>query len=281
MAALKKIEAAAGAGTGAKKSGKYVLVDGSDDETTLDEKTDVKGTAEAKSVKDGKAGELVVVGQGGYLQPGQLKGDKATVHMVLSKGIGSKRGKLKPITVTIPYSILFGTDAAGVSPTSSDVTPWSNTTEWAAWSTLYGEYKILRGSFKFGVWARQNTPPFQSQHLLAMGFDPVNAALPAGSRQITELSQHILLAPRLIAAGATVATDIYGWADGLHEFRYVIPSGPMAAATGLTYLSGQWSSTLAPIAPGAIKLYVQTQNLSTNIVIGINYVTVQFRSREM
>lgn len=214
-----------------------------------------------------------------------LANPRADLSLATSRAAASVvRGqKLKPITVVIPYSVLLSTGGTGLCNITADITPWTNTTEWAAWQTLYSEFKVLRCRFDFGLMGRQTRTggAFGSQHLFAMGFDPVSAVAPVGTRQITELSQHKLLASRLITAGASSSADVYGFADGLHSFSFSIPKGPaVAAATSIVY-AATWLPTAAPIAPGALKVYVQMDDVGTTMGVGIMYCTVEFRSRAM
>jgi hypothetical protein len=234
--------------------------------------------------KDSKTSDSLVIAGIKYVP---LEDEKAVVPAaalvspLTDRALSAVRGaKLRPITVTIPYSQAFGCDASGTSAVTADVTPWSNTTEWAAWTTLYSEFRMIGARFDFATWIRQSTPPFQSQHMLAIGFDPTSSALPAGSRQICELSQHKLLAPELQTAGAAVAADVYAFRGGLHTLRIKAPKGPMLTGSGVVYTSA-WTATATPIPFGAIKMYVQTSNVSTNIVVGMVYCRVEFRSRAM
>lgn len=266
----------------------YVLVNQSDSETEKDDKSPSKVTT-VSLPKDGNgvdkqtySGEL----EAPYVPPKSVqdgKDGKAYVpRPLLNRAVAAARGSktLKPIVVTIAYSQAFGCDASGLSNVTADITPWSNTTEWAAWTALYSEYRMLGAKFHFNVWARQSAPPFQSQMMMAVGFDPTSSALPGGVRQITELSQHVLLGPRLITAGATVAADVYGFCDGIHKFDIVAPKGAAFTGSGAVYTS-VWQPTATPIPFGALKLHTQTNNVSTNIVVGIVYCRVEFRSRAM
>jgi hypothetical protein len=208
-----------------------------------------------------------------------VKDVKSPAFTAPSMSVVPRGVKLKSITVTLPYSQALGCDASGLSNTLATVDPSTNTAEWSAFAALYGEYRILKGAFKFGLWCRQSTPAFLSTNLFAIGFDPTDiATLPGGTRQITEMSQHLLLAPELVTAGATASADVYGFKGGLHTLNWVCPRADSVVGSG-TSVTSLWTSTKAFIPPGSIKMYVQTSNVSTNVLVGINYVVMQFRSR--
>jgi hypothetical protein len=207
------------------------------------------------------------------------------VHMMASASRGVGKGAsgkgLKPIKVVIPYTLTWSTDGTGLCAQVANIDPSVNATEWAAWSTLYSEYKVTSVLVRYGVKSRSKMPSYLSTYFFGVGFDPVNSATPAGVRQISELSQHRILAPRLITAGATAADDVYGFTDGLHEFRIKVPNSPMVAGSSVTYVGSVWTSTLAPISVGSLKVFLQSDLVSTNVSVMFLFVTCEFRSRAM
>lgn len=244
----------------------------------------IMNTTPSNSKKDSKTSDSLTIAGIKYVP---LVDEKTVVPAaalgspLTDRALSAVRGaKLRPITVTVPYSQAFGCDASGLSQVTADITPWVNTTEWGAWTTLYSEYRMLGARFDYATWIRQSTPPFQSTSLLAIGFDPMSSALPSGTRQICELSQHKLMGPELQTAGAAVAGDVYAFRGGLHSFRIKAPKGAAFAGSGAVYTS-MWQPTATPIPFGALKMYVQTSNVSTNIVVGVVYCRVEFRSRAM
>jgi hypothetical protein len=185
------------------------------------------------------------------------------------------------ITVRTVYSQSLGCDASGVCDTSADITPWSNTTEWGALSTLYSEYRCKRVRLRilpFGRWTRASAP--FSTNAMAVGFSPTSSAVPGGTRQVLECTHATLFAPRLVTAGATPAADVYSLdTNGVERtLAFDLPKGPMVAGSGTVYTS-DWTSTYAPIPPGSIKTYVQTSNVSQTVVIIFVEVDIEFRQR--
>ncbi len=242
-------------------------------------------TSSNKDFKESKAMDELLIAGVKYVPAGDSKAAEASAQAVASpltdRALSAVRGnKLKPITVTIPYSISWGCDSSGLCAQTTDIQPWLNTTEWGAWSTLYSEFRCLSARAEFGINARLSGVSFLSSTMFAMGYDPISSAAPAGVRQITELSQHKLLSSELITAGASASSDVYGYRGGLHKFVIRFPKGPMVAGSSTAYTS-VWTSTLAPISPGAVKVYSQTSNVSSNICTTIMYVRVEFRSRAM
>jgi hypothetical protein len=185
------------------------------------------------------------------------------------------------ITVRTVYSQSFGCDAGGKADVTSDITPWSNTTEWGALSTLYSEFRCKRVRLRICPYARwtRASAPF-STNMMAVGFTPTSSAIPGGVRQVLELTNSTLFVPRLVTAGATPAGDVYSFDTNGHErtLAFDLPKGPMVAGSGTVYTS-DWTSTYAPIPPGAIKLYVQSSNVSEAICIVFIEVDMEFRQR--
>jgi hypothetical protein len=187
------------------------------------------------------------------------------------------------VVVRNVYSQAFGCDAGGTADVTADITPWSNTTEWSALTALYNEYKVLDVQVEilpFSRWTRATSP--LSSNALAVGFNAVSSALPAGIRQIEELTDHVLFYPRLVLAGATPAADVYSTdTNGRpRSLKFTIPKGSQFVGSGAVYTS-DWTSTAVPIPPGALKLYAQTSNVSQNICICFVTCVVAFRQRAM
>lgn len=215
----------------------------------------------------------------------------STVKKLMGRGVGRSLG-IKPMRARIPYSFQMSSSVTGLVNSVLAVTADANTTEWAAFQTLYDEYRVLGGEVKFFIQAQ--TPPASAlapsvDNAFVMVWDPVDAAALTGVRNGCEATYHTLIVPQATSAGTNSNAIVmsYGHANGKPYVLRWKTSGvkDLAITSGAIVQSpGQWKNLNSAgnnNADGTLKVYTQTDYAAvTGCVIGIHYVDLEFRVRK-
>lgn len=217
-----------------------------------------------------------------------------TANSMVKKLLATKVGKgkgpagLKPVRVTLPYSFTLSA-TSGVISTPLSVTPDSNATEWAAFQTLYDQYRVIGGEVHYTC-GYQTPPGSTSTDVLfsVMGYDPSDGAALTSVRQGTELAQHKLLAACPVSQATNTTALSFSFptlGSTPHLLRW--RTGPVTqigiTSGAITAATGQWkniNSSGNNSPDGWLKFYGTTDLAATAVqVYGINRVFVEFRSR--
>lgn len=165
------------------------------------------------------------------------------------------------------------TNGSGVCTTAVPIDPSVNTTEWAAISLLYDQYRVRACTLRFwisGFGAMTDVNPG-----LILVYDPTDLTALAGTKEGAEYGDHMLITP----AGFS-GTNVY---YVTHSGKPHVYSPQMISShrspTASVPTREEWSSTASPVAYGYIKPYIGVFANSIPALQGILSLEVEFRSR--
>lgn len=273
---------------GLEAKDKYVIVQKSKLEA-LTAKAESASTPIVKGVDvpSDRKSDITDAGKDSLSKPVLLRSPATRANNSGAKMVSGMRGKLREIEVVIPYSVSATTAASGLLSTTLAIDPSLNTVEWSSLNTLYDEYKVIDGLFRFGVVGRcplPGTSGLVPDNNFVVVYDPTDVNSLSSWRNGTEYSQHCALFPTLITGGTSAANDIYGIRTGSKGavLQFTVPKGSgLATSSGaINYGGDVWFAVASTVPCGQLKFYWQTANTtSASAVTGVVYLRVRLRSR--
>jgi hypothetical protein len=202
-----------------------------------------------------------------------------------SMKLPSSLGKLalKPRRFSLPVSFAAANTAGTVCAATYPVDV-TNSTEWAALSALYDEYRFVGGRLKWNL--LQPTAAAAgfttADQMPVFAFDPQDNAALTSTRNGCEFAQHKLYAcPNVSGVGGTLTNGTpldFTWKTKPVTALSIDNSG------NVTFTPGVWKKM--PVAgsnaayDGVLKFFcTNAQANGTNFVCGILYMDVEVRSR--
>ncbi len=278
---------------GLEAKDKYVIVQKSKLEALAAKASEAKAESAAVPIVNGtvvpsdRKSDITDADKDSLSKPVLLRSPMTRANNSGAKMMSGTKGKLRQIEVIIPYSVSATTAASGLLTSTLSIDPSSNATEWASLSTLYDEYKVIDGLFRFSVVGRCPLPGssgLTSDSNFVVVYDPTDTNSLSSWRNGTEYSQHCALFPTLITGGSSAANDIYGIRTGSKGavLQFTVPKGSgLATSSGaINYGGDVWFAVASTVPCGQLKFYWQTANTtSASAVTGVMYLRVHLRSR--
>jgi hypothetical protein len=189
-------------------------------------------------------------------------------------------GPMKTYKINLVENLSFSSAGSGASNGSATVDP-STLTEFGTLASLFDEYKVLGGEYRFSLmdWVPNTAAAMIAYGVLA--YDPSDGTNPSTEISLAQKQQTMQVFYGTSVAGATGLTVSH---PGGHVFKWKVPPGVLVPA-GATASEGtsNWQPMTSSngFQPYGWMKYCK-QNVHSNLtqLSGINVYHCEFRSRE-